>query len=70
MRSLLGLRTGTVGQRVGLAVVRHDFQAQAHRIAEGMEVPMVRIVLCGRGWIKVVLLDHDPLSTAIPCRHD
>ena len=36
----------------------NDFQAQAHRIAEGMGVPMVHIAPHGRGWIKVALLDH------------
>lgn len=35
-----------------------DFQARAHRIAEGMGVPMVHIAPYGTGWIKVVLLDH------------
>lgn len=35
-----------------------DFQAQAHRIAEGMGVPMVHIAPYGPGCIKVVLLAH------------
>jgi hypothetical protein len=43
-----------------------DFQAQAHRIAEGMGVPMVRIAHAGHGWIKVVLLVRDPLTTPMP----
>ena len=43
-----------------------DFQAQAHRIAEGMGVPMVRIAHHGHGWIKVVLLIRDPLTTPMP----
>jgi S-DNA-T family DNA segregation ATPase FtsK/SpoIIIE len=43
-----------------------DFQAQAHRIAEGMGVPMVRITHAGHGWIKVVLLVRDPLTTPMP----
>ena len=43
-----------------------DFQAQAHRIAEGMGVPMVRISHAGHGWIKVVLLVRDPLTTPMP----
>jgi hypothetical protein len=43
-----------------------DFQAQAHRIAEGMGVPMVRITHYGHGWIKVVLLARDPLTTPMP----
>jgi hypothetical protein len=33
--------------------VVEDFQAQAHRIAAGMDVPMVRIMPCGHGLIKV-----------------
>jgi hypothetical protein len=43
-----------------------DFHAQAHRIAEGMGVPMVRIAHAGHGWIKVVLLLRDPLTTPMP----
>lgn len=43
-----------------------DFQAQAHRIAEGMGVPMVRIAHHGHGWLKVVLLARDPLTTPMP----
>jgi hypothetical protein len=35
-----------------------DFQAETHRIAAGMEVPMVRIVPFDAGWIKVVLADQ------------
>jgi len=35
-----------------------DFQAEAHRIAAGMEVPMVRIVPFDTGWIKVVFADQ------------
>jgi len=48
------------GQVVG------DFQAQAHRIAAGMDVPMVAITPCGHGLIKVTLLDHQPLSAVMP----
>src|SRR5438309_2314181 len=43
-----------------------DFQGQAHRIAEGMGGPMVRISHGGHGWIKVVLLVRDPLTTPMP----
>jgi hypothetical protein len=43
-----------------------DFQAQAHRIAAGMDVPMVHITPCGHGLIKVALLDHEPLSAVMP----
>jgi len=43
-----------------------DFQAQAHRIAEGMGVPMIRIAHAGHGWIKVTLLVRDPLATPMP----
>jgi hypothetical protein len=43
-----------------------DFQAQAHRIAAGMDVPMVRVTPCGHGLIKVTLLDHEPLSAIMP----
>ena len=42
-----------------------DFHAQAHRIAAGMDVTMVRIWPCGHGLIKVALLDHEPLSAAM-----
>jgi S-DNA-T family DNA segregation ATPase FtsK/SpoIIIE len=48
------------GQVVG------DFRQQADRIAEGMGVPMVRIAHYGHGWIKVVLLTRDPLTTPMP----
>lgn len=40
--------------------VVEDFQEQAHRIAEGMAVPMVRIEHFDTGWIKVFLLVNDP----------
>ena len=43
-----------------------DFQAQAHRIAAGMDAPMVRVTPCGHGLIKVALLDHEPLSAVMP----
>jgi len=42
-----------------------DFQARAHRIAAGMDVPMVRISSCGHGLIKVTLLDHEPMSAVM-----
>jgi hypothetical protein len=42
-----------------------DFHAQAHRIAAGMDVPMVGISSCGHGLIKVALLDHEPLSAVM-----
>jgi DNA segregation ATPase FtsK/SpoIIIE, S-DNA-T family len=42
-----------------------DFQSQAHRIAEGMGVPMVRIAPAAQGLIKVGLLDHDSLRAAM-----
>ncbi|MDQ4034269.1 MAG: hypothetical protein M3332_19315, partial [Actinomycetota bacterium] len=42
-----------------------DFHAQAHRIAAGMDVPMVRIRSCGHGLIKVALLEHEPLTAAM-----
>ncbi|HEX2289532.1 MAG TPA: hypothetical protein VHH53_04920 [Pseudonocardiaceae bacterium] len=42
-----------------------DFHAQAHRIAAGMNVPMVRVTPCGHGLIKVALLDHEPLSAVL-----
>lgn len=35
-----------------------DFQQQAHRIAEGMGVPMAHITPYGPGLIKIVLRDH------------
>ncbi|MDQ4105254.1 MAG: hypothetical protein M3186_16640 [Actinomycetota bacterium] len=43
-----------------------DFRAQAHRIAAGMNVPMVAVTPCGHGLIKVALLDHQPLSAVMP----
>jgi hypothetical protein len=45
-----------------------DFQAQAqaHRIAGGMDVPMVRITPCGHGLINVALLDPESLSAVMP----
>jgi hypothetical protein len=42
-----------------------DFQAQAHRIAAGMDVPMVRITPYGHGLINVALLDHESLSAVM-----
>jgi hypothetical protein len=46
--------------------VPDDFEAEAHRIAAGMDVPGVRITPCGRGWIEVTLLDHEYLSAVMP----
>ncbi|MGH3787974.1 MAG: hypothetical protein ACRDRG_15800 [Pseudonocardiaceae bacterium] len=43
-----------------------DFQAQAHRIAAGMDVPMVSITPCGHALIKVVLLEHEEMTAAMP----
>ena len=43
-----------------------DFEAQAHRIAAGMDVPAVRVTPCGRGLIEVTLLAHEPLRAAMP----
>jgi hypothetical protein len=42
-----------------------DFQAQAHRIAAGLDVPMVHISSCGHGMIKVTLLEHEPRSAVL-----
>jgi S-DNA-T family DNA segregation ATPase FtsK/SpoIIIE len=42
-----------------------DFQSQAHRIAAGMDVPMVRISSYRHGLIKVALLEHEPLSAVM-----
>ncbi len=42
-----------------------DFHAQAHRIAAGMDVPMVCISSCGHGVIKVALLEHEPQSALL-----
>ena len=39
-----------------------DFEADAHRLAAGMDVPMVGITPRGHGWIEVALLDHAPLT--------
>jgi S-DNA-T family DNA segregation ATPase FtsK/SpoIIIE len=46
-----------------------DFRAQAHRIAEGMGVPMVRISTERHGWVRVALLARDPLTTPMPLPH-
>ncbi|MGH3897967.1 MAG: FtsK/SpoIIIE domain-containing protein [Pseudonocardiaceae bacterium] len=51
--------------RMLLGQVLADFEAQAHRIAEGMGVAMVRITQQGPGCIKVVLLDGDPLTVPV-----
>lgn len=42
-----------------------DFHAESHRIAEGMRVPMVRIVPWDTGRIKVFLLVSEPRSAAM-----
>ncbi len=46
--------------------VVEDFEAESHRLAEGMRVPMVRIVPRDAGWIQVLLLVKEPLSAAMP----
>jgi len=46
-----------------------DFQSQAHRIAEGMGVAMVRVTPHRNGWITVTLLIRDPLSHPMPLPH-
>ncbi len=46
-----------------------DFQSNAQCIADGMRVPMVDIEPYDTGWITVVLLDHNPESTATPPQH-
>jgi len=43
-----------------------DFKADAHRLAAGMDVPMVGITPRGHGWIEVALLDHAPLTAVMP----
>jgi S-DNA-T family DNA segregation ATPase FtsK/SpoIIIE len=43
-----------------------DFRAQAHRLAEGMSVPMVRVTNPDHGIIRVALLQRDPLTTPMP----
>jgi hypothetical protein len=43
-----------------------DYRAQAHRIAEGMGVPMVRVTPFRHGWLRVALLVRDPLTTPMP----
>ena len=43
-----------------------DFDTEAHRLAAGMDVPMVSITPCGHGWIKVALLGHVPLRAVMP----
>lgn len=46
--------------------VADDFETNAHRLAAGMDVPMVGITPCGHGWIEVALLDHAPLTAVMP----
>jgi len=46
--------------------VVEDFQDQAHRIAEGMGVPMVQIKHFDTGWITVFLLFNDSEPTVMP----
>ena len=46
--------------------VTEDFEAEAHRIAAGMDVPGVRITPCGHGWIEVALLDRASLGAVMP----
>ncbi|MGH3673017.1 MAG: hypothetical protein ACRDSH_20700 [Pseudonocardiaceae bacterium] len=40
--------------------VVEDFETQAHRLAGGLGVPVIQILSGDPGFIKVVLLDHDP----------
>jgi hypothetical protein len=46
--------------------VADDYRAQAHRLAEGMGVPMVRVSSDRHGWIRVALLVRDPLAHPMP----
>ncbi|MFC5996743.1 FtsK/SpoIIIE domain-containing protein [Pseudonocardia hispaniensis] len=46
--------------------VADDFRAQAHRLAEGMGVAMVRVSTDRHGWLRVALLARDPLTTPMP----
>jgi hypothetical protein len=46
--------------------IPEDFQAHTHRIAAGMDVPVVRITPWSHGVIKVTLLDHESLPAALP----
>jgi S-DNA-T family DNA segregation ATPase FtsK/SpoIIIE len=43
-----------------------DFRAQAHRLAEGMGVAMVRMTSPHYGWLHVALLARDPLTNPMP----
>ena len=43
-----------------------DFEAEAHRLAAGMDVPAVCVTPCGHGWIRVALLDHAPSRAVMP----
>ena len=43
-----------------------DFDAEAHRIAAGMDVPAVCVTPCGHGLIEVTLLAHQPARAAMP----
>lgn len=42
-----------------------DFQAQAHRLAEGMGVRSLRMRAAGHGWMKVTLVTTDPLAEPV-----
>jgi hypothetical protein len=42
-----------------------DFEAEAHRIAAGMDVPAVRVTPCGHGLIEVTLLAPEPMRAAM-----
>jgi hypothetical protein len=43
-----------------------DYRKQAHRIAEGMGVAMVRVSPGHIGWVRLGLLVRDPLTTPMP----
>jgi len=43
-----------------------DYRKQAHRIAEGMGVPMARFSSGQVGWVRIGLLVRDPLTTPMP----
>lgn len=59
----------THGVRMLPGQVVDDYRQQAHRIAEGMGVPMVRVSPHRHGWLRIALLLRDPLTTPMPLPH-
>jgi S-DNA-T family DNA segregation ATPase FtsK/SpoIIIE len=56
----------TLNVRMLPGQVIDDYRAQAHRLAEGMGVPMVRVSTPDHGMLRVALLVRDPLTNPMP----